>query len=99
MSTGEVAALIVSGVVAPLVVAAVVGLVKWGGAVNRALVALVELAADVRDLAASVRDLGEFRAEFRAHVRQADDRWTTLGGLIPHPRYVGADDRPTAVRS
>lgn len=87
-------ALIVSGVIAPLVVASVVGIVKWGGAVNRALATLGELAADVRDLAAAAQDTVLLRAEFTAHVSLADERWTQLGGIVPHPRYGTADDRP-----
>lgn len=86
---------VVLAVLAPLTVAAVVGLVKWGAAVNRALSKLGEVAADVRDLAAATQDTALLRAELTAHIRMADERWGMLGGIIPHPRYPLADHRVT----
>lgn len=95
--------LILAGVVAPLLVAAVLGVVKsagalvrWGAEVTRALSKLAELVDDVRDLTASVRDLSDVRAELRAHVALAEDRWHSL---IPEPRHQPADPRRARARA
>lgn len=106
MTGPELAATVVGSVVAPVLVAAMVGggrvLARWLAAMTRALGAVPELARDVRELGERVRELAEaatdvrvLRAELLAHVAQADDRWASLGGIVPHPRYTypGTDDR------
>lgn len=91
-------------VLAFLLGAAIVGAVKWAAAINRATQAATgtvaqlaerigELATDVRELAVSSQDVALVRAELAAHVRLADERWSMLGGFIPHPRYTGAEGR------
>lgn len=90
-------------VCATMLTALLLGAAAWARSINKAVAGLPvlieklgELASDVRDLAASSTDVLLCRAELRAHVSIAEDRWRMIGGAIPHPRYVTADDRVPA---
>lgn len=69
--------------------AALIGAVKWVRVLSGALTRLTDVAETLGDVSG---DLLSLRADFVAHVREADTRWEQLGGAV-HPRYRYADDR------
>lgn len=90
-------------VLATVLATVLLGAAAWARSINKAVAGipaliekLGELAGDVRDLAAASTDAILTRAELRAHISLAEDRWRMLGGAIPHPRYATADDRVPA---
>lgn len=99
VTTGELLAALGGTVAAPLVVAALIGAVRWLTSRNRLLGKVTELVDRVGDLAdavtAATRDALVLREQFTAHCRQADERWGLILGGVPAPRpgYDGPERR------
>lgn len=89
MSTTAVA--LIAPTVAAVVAAATVGGVKWLRAVTAAVGKLTVVA---ETQAQTSEHLIELQRQLVAIARTCDERWHRLGGLIPHPRWADADDRP-----
>lgn len=87
MGTGELAGIIAGSVAAPLVVAAVLGVIRWGLSADRLLGKVTELVERVGELTEAAQDTVLLRSEFTSHCRQADERWAlVLGRTVPAPR-------------
>lgn len=89
MSTAGVLVAFLAPTCAALTAASVLGGAKWLRAVNAAVGRLTDVAETLTGVTDRVAQIDHRLTETS---RQCDERWSRLGGLIPHPRWAAADD-------